>query len=74
MKHMALREARLWVWARLLRRAGMATKRQLYAIWDHDPELLDDALRSLRDDGAISYAGGMWYLTGTGPGGADPVG
>lgn len=57
-----LKEARRWVWAKLAKRAGVAPKHELDAIWDDDPQLLDDALRSMRDDGIISHTNGYWFL------------
>ena len=59
---MGLVDAKKWVWQRLERRAGMATKGELYAAWDHAPALLDDALRSLRDDGLLSCSNGYWFI------------
>jgi hypothetical protein len=58
----SLVDARRWVWTRLLRRAGQATPAHLDYLWDWDPSLLSDALRSLRDDGMIGFAGGRWYM------------
>lgn len=59
---MGLREARRWVLTKMAPRAGMATKTELYHIWDYDPCELDDALRSLRNLGIISYNGHFWYV------------
>lgn len=59
---MDIREARRWVLRKMAPRAGMATKSELYTIWDHDPALLDDALRDLRNLGIISYNGHFWYV------------
>ena len=59
-----LLEARRWVWAKLARRGGQATKAELDHIWDQDPGLLDDALRGLRDDGIISHTNGTWFVRG----------
>jgi hypothetical protein len=51
-----------WVWQKLSRRGGMATKQELDAIWDHDPVILDDALWTMRRAGIISYLEPTWYI------------
>lgn len=58
----SLQDARKWVWTRLLRRAGQATSAHLHSIWDWDPRLLDDALTSLRNDGALRFTSGKWWI------------
>lgn len=57
-----LEGARKWVWARLLRRGGVAYHARLVALWYWDPSLLDDALRSLRDDGMVGVTSGRWLV------------
>jgi len=69
-----LLEARQWVWSRLARRAGQATKNELYRAWDHAPGLLDDALRSLREDGWLACTSGRWHMRDPGPGARPPGG
>ncbi len=51
-----------WVWTRLCVRGGMAPKSELDLIWDHDPQLLDDALLAMRKAGIVSYLEPCWYI------------
>ena len=62
MKQPSIREARLWVWKRLLRRAGQASVKYLRSAWSHDAKLLDVALIGLRDDSVIAFTKGVCYL------------
>lgn len=58
----SLGEARVWVWKQLTRRTGRASAESLHRAWYWDPRLLEDALTSLRDQGLIRCASGLWYI------------